>query len=132
MEAFIRQKGDHAETQRSGFLKIQEIAGYLGIKVSTIYALVERRGIPHYRVGRLVRFKKSEVDQWMEGQRKPAVDIKIEGTRVVASLQRKPSLDVNPIVKKAVADNKKKIYTPPHGKPDQIKGLGKEVKDGTL
>jgi excisionase family DNA binding protein len=132
MEAFIREKANHAETQRSGFLNIQEIASYLGIKVSTIYSLVERKGIPHYRVGRLVRFKKPEIDQWMERQKEPAVDIKIEARRVVAHLKGRPSSDVNRIVKKAVEDNKKKVYTPPHGKPDQIEGLGKEVENGTL
>jgi excisionase family DNA binding protein len=132
METFIRQKGDHTETQPSGFLKIQEIANYLGIKVSTIYALVEKRGIPHYRVGRLVRFKKSEVAQWMEERKEAAVDIKIEGTRVMVSFQRRPNLDVDRIVKKVVEQSINKTYNPSQEKPGRIKGLRKEVEDGII
>jgi excisionase family DNA binding protein len=132
METFIQQKGDHTGNQPSGFLKIQEIANYLGIKVSTIYALVERRGIPHYRVGRLVRFKKPEVDQWMEGQRKPAVDVKVEAQKVGRSLHKKSDLAIDRIVKKAVDGAKGKGYNSGYGKPDQIRGLGKEVSDGSL
>jgi len=132
METFIQQKGDHTETQPSGFLKIQEIANYLGIKVSTIYALVERRGIPHYRVGRLVRFKKPEVDQWMEGQREPAVDVKLEAQKVGRSLQKKSDLAIDRIVKKAVDGAKGKGYNSGYGKPDRIKGLGKEVEHGSI
>lgn len=132
METFIRQKGDHAENQVSGFLKIQEIAGYLGIKVSTIYSLVERKGIPHYKVGRLVRFKKFEIDEWMAGQKEPVVDVKVEARRVIRSLQRRPNLDVDRIVKKAIDGARRKGYTSRYGKPDQIKGLRKEVQNGTL
>ena len=132
METFIQQKGDLAKTRPSGFLKIQEISSYLGIKVSTIYTLVERRGIPHYRVGRLVRFKKSEVDEWMEGQRKPAVDAKVEAQKVGRSLQKKSDLDVDRIIKKVVEQSKKKGYNAPQEKPGGIKGLGTEVKDGLI
>jgi excisionase family DNA binding protein len=132
MEAFIRQKGDHTETQPSGFLKIQEIANYLGIKVSTIYALVERRGIPHYRVGRLVRFKKPEVDQWMEGQRKPAVDVKVETRRVIGSLQKRSDLRIKRTIRKIIEEVKGGGYTVGNGKPDQDRDLRKEVEDGSL
>ena len=132
METFFRQEGDHTETQLSGFLNIQEIASYLGIKVSTIYALVERRGIPHYRVGRLVRFKKPEVDQWMEEQRKPVVDRGVEPERVGVSLQKNSTLAIDRIVKKAVDGAKGKGYNSGYGKPDQCKGLRKEVSDGTV
>lgn len=126
------EKWNHKEDLSQGFLNIQQIANYLGIKASTLYSLVEKSGIPHYRVGRLVRFKKSEVDEWMEGQKEPAVDIKIEARRVVAPLQKKPDLAINEIVKKAIDGAGKKGYTSRHGKPDRIKGLGKEVEHGTV
>jgi len=132
MEAFIRQKGDHTETQLSGFLKIQEIASYLGIKVSTIYALVERRGIPHYKVGRLVRFKKTEVDEWMDLQKKPANGITVRVRKVAISLHKKSGTDIDRIVKKAVDRAKGKGYNSGYGKPDQIKGLRKEVEHGPI
>ncbi len=48
---------------------IQQLAAYLGVQVSTVYAWVHSRQIPYYKVGRLVKFRKSEIDQWLE-QRK--------------------------------------------------------------
>lgn len=50
-------------------ISIEELAAYLGIKISTLYAWVHSRRIPYYKVGRLVKFRKSEIDEWLE-QRK--------------------------------------------------------------
>jgi hypothetical protein len=94
--------------------------------------MVEEKKVPHYRIGRQIRFRRSEVDEWMEGQREAAVDIKIEARRVVASFQRRPGADVDRIVKKAIDEAGKKGYTSSHGKPDHDKGLRKEVEDGTV
>jgi hypothetical protein len=41
-------------------------------------------------------------------------------------------MNINNVVKKAIDQGRGKAYTPPHGKPDQIKDLRKEVKDGAL
>ena len=54
---------------------IRRVSQYLGIKRSTLYAMIERREIPHYRIGRLARFRQAEIDAWLltkkcEGQEK--------------------------------------------------------------
>ena len=48
---------------------IEQISNYLSIKEKTIYSKVEKNEIPHYKIGRLIRFKKDEIDQWMESCR---------------------------------------------------------------
>lgn len=50
----------------SMLLTIHELSQYLNIKRSTLYAWVERGFIPHYKMNRLVRFKKEEIDAWLE------------------------------------------------------------------
>jgi excisionase family DNA binding protein len=50
----------------NGFWDIADLSGYLKVKVKTIYAMIS--DIPHYRVGKLIRFKKQEIDSWMEKQ----------------------------------------------------------------
>lgn len=47
------------------WLSVEEIAGHLGISKETIYRWLEREKIPAHRVGRLWKFKASEVDQWV-------------------------------------------------------------------
>jgi excisionase family DNA binding protein len=54
------------------FYTIQEVSEYLGIEVSTLYAWVHTRQIPYYKIGRLVKFKVEEIEQWVN-QRKVEV-----------------------------------------------------------
>lgn len=51
------------DTER--WLSVEEIAAHLGISKETIYRWVEREKIPGHKVGRLWKFKASEVDQWV-------------------------------------------------------------------
>jgi excisionase family DNA binding protein len=99
----------------SGFLNVQEIANYLELRKSSIYSLVEKKGIPHYRVGRLVRFNRAEVDAWMAQNKEEIVDVKAEAKKVLRSIKKKRDLDVNRILKKMVDDAKGKRYTFKHG-----------------
>jgi excisionase family DNA binding protein len=47
-------------------LDYREAAKVTGLPVGTLRALVCRRQIPHYRLGkRIVRFKQSELEQWL-------------------------------------------------------------------
>jgi len=108
------------------FWGINEVSQYLGIKTSTLYAMVGEKKIPHYKVGRLVRFKRSEIDLWMERNRKECLATE-ETTRKMAGKARRNEIDIDRIVRKAVDGVKGRGYTAPHGKPDQVKGLGKEV-----
>jgi excisionase family DNA binding protein len=119
------------ETKKSGFWNIQDLSNYLGIKTSTLYAMVGEKKIPHYKVGRLVRFKQSEIDLWMEGNSKEGVEMGKVAKKALRS-SRKAKLDVGRVIRKAIDEAKREGYTTPHGKPDQVKGLGKEVLNGTL
>jgi excisionase family DNA binding protein len=113
------------------FLTIDELSQYLGIKKSNLYAKVERKEIPFYRFGRLIMFKKEEVDAFMEKCRVECLDIKKEAERVMKGATRS-RMDIDRAIKKAIEGVNGKGYTTSHGKPDRIKGLRKEVQDGTL
>ena len=116
----------------SSFLNVKEVATYLALKASTVYSLVEEKKIPHYRIGRQIRFKSSEIDQWMEKQREEVVDVKAETKRVIGSLQKRSNPRIKKVVKKIIEEAKQERYTGANGKPDQTRGLGKEVKHGSL
>jgi excisionase family DNA binding protein len=113
------------------YMTIREVAEYLRIKASTIYSLAEQKRIPHYKIGRLVRFKRSEIDQWMEGNREECVDPGEVARKILGPVQRN-AIDIDRIVRKAVEGTRGQGYTESHGKPDQVKGLGREDLHGSL
>lgn len=47
-------------------LGIEEMARFLGISQSTLYAWVNQRRIPHIKVGRLVKFDPKEIEGWLK------------------------------------------------------------------
>ena len=53
------------------WLSVQEMADYLGLKPATVYQYVSERRIPFHKVpgSSLVRFKLSEIDEWMASGR---------------------------------------------------------------
>ncbi len=48
------------------WLSVEEIAKYLGISNDTIYRWINRHRMPAHRMGRLWKFKKDEVDEWVK------------------------------------------------------------------
>ena len=46
-------------------MDIKDLAGYLGIGKSKIYALIRTRQIPASRIGRQYRFSKEVIDSWL-------------------------------------------------------------------
>ncbi len=46
-------------------MNVKQTAEYLGVPVSTIYAYSMRSKIPHLHVGKLLRFRKSDIDGWL-------------------------------------------------------------------
>ena len=47
------------------WVSVEEIAAYLGVKRDTVYKWIDRRNMPAHKVGRLWKFRKEEVDQWI-------------------------------------------------------------------
>lgn len=44
---------------------VEEIAEYLGVSKDTVYAWVNDKGMPGYKVGRFWKFKTEDVDRWV-------------------------------------------------------------------
>jgi excisionase family DNA binding protein len=46
----------------------KELAHYLRLNLQTVYRMVARGDIPTIRIGRTVRFRKSVIEDWLEGK----------------------------------------------------------------
>jgi excisionase family DNA binding protein len=51
------------------FLTTEEVLEYLQVNLRTVYRLIKAGKIPAVRVGRQWRFRKADIDAWLESQR---------------------------------------------------------------
>lgn len=47
------------------WVSVEEVATHLRVNKESIYRWLEKKGLPAHRVGRLFRFKLSEIDEWV-------------------------------------------------------------------
>jgi excisionase family DNA binding protein len=87
------------------YVSIIELSEYLNVKRSTLYALVGSGGLPHYRVGRLIRFKKDEVDQWMTSHRPDVVSSTVS-VKSTPRMKRGSHPDIDSLIKKAIEQSR--------------------------
>jgi len=54
-------------------LTVKEAAQYLGLKPQTLYLWVSRRRIVFVKIGRLVRFREKDLEEYVDGQRRAPI-----------------------------------------------------------
>ncbi len=54
--------------ESGNLLTPQQAADFLGIKLSTIYSLCMRKAVPFIKIGKLNRFRRQDLDKWIEGK----------------------------------------------------------------
>jgi len=47
------------------WVSVEVVANHVGIAKDTVYRWIEAKGLPAHRIGRLWKFKLSEVDEWV-------------------------------------------------------------------
>src|SRR5215471_8813631 len=67
------------------FLTTEEVLEYLQVNLRTVYRLIKAGKIPAVRVGRQWRFRKRDIDAWLESQRPRG------GSRAVAAQPARPA-----------------------------------------
>jgi excisionase family DNA binding protein len=51
---------------------VENVAAHLGVAKDSVYRWIEEQGLPAHRVGRLLRFKLSEIDEWVRQDNRQA------------------------------------------------------------
>lgn len=49
------------------WVSVDQVAAHLGVAKDTVYRWIEAKSLPAQRVGRLWKFKLSDVDRWVMG-----------------------------------------------------------------
>lgn len=47
------------------WVSVEEVAKHLGIARDTVYRWIDAKGLPAHRVGRLRKFRLSDIDEWV-------------------------------------------------------------------
>ena len=66
------------------WVSVDEVAKHLGIAKDSVYRWIDNRGLPAHKIGRLWKFRLSEVDDWVRTHRaveNPVPDPDREDTR---------------------------------------------------
>ena len=48
------------------WLGVEELAQYLGVSRDTIYVWLTKGAVPGHRIGKLWKFKREEIDEWVK------------------------------------------------------------------
>lgn len=78
------------------YTDVAGIATYLGRTPKAVRRLVERRQIPHVRVGRKLQFKVSTVLRWMDGHRRNGSFIDFGLSKAAAAHITAGTVRINP------------------------------------
>jgi PTS system nitrogen regulatory IIA component len=54
-------------------MNVRDLAQYLQVDMSSVYLWSQRGQIPAMKVGRMWRYRRSEIDAWLDGRRTPSV-----------------------------------------------------------
>ena len=52
--------------RQEAWVSVDVVASHLGIARDTVYRWIDSKGLPAHRIGRLWKFKLSQIDSWVE------------------------------------------------------------------
>lgn len=55
-------------------MSVTELAEYLNVNISTIYMWSQRGQFPAMKIGALWRYRRSDIEAWLNSRRSPAVE----------------------------------------------------------
>ena len=54
------------EMINDSWISLEDAANYLGVKKETVRSWIKKTNIPAHKIGKLWKFKKSELDTWVK------------------------------------------------------------------
>jgi len=62
----LRARWSEPMSEQEPWASVEDVAKHLGIARDTVYRWIESKALPAHKVGRLWKFKLSQVDAWVE------------------------------------------------------------------
>lgn len=74
MIRFIKPTLEKIKTQEDVLFTVKGLAKYLEVSNQWVYERVSLREIPFIKMGKFPRFRKSDIDLWLDKQKTPAIN----------------------------------------------------------
>jgi excisionase family DNA binding protein len=69
----MKPNSSKQESQETTWLETKDAAKHIKVPVSSVYQLTHLNQIPHQKIGRRLRFRKSDLDRWLESKSQPVI-----------------------------------------------------------
>ena len=60
-------------------MTVEEVAKYLKVEESTVYTWARQRKVPAIKISRFWRFRKEDIDKWLEGRKNETGNVRPPG-----------------------------------------------------
>ncbi len=57
--------------EQEQMMSVKDVAAFLNVVPKTIYRLIEQGELPSYKVGKVIRIKRSDIEEYLEKQKQP-------------------------------------------------------------
>ena len=54
------------ENKIDNYIGLEETSNYLGVRPATVRTWIKTKELPAHRIGKLWKFKRSEIDEWVD------------------------------------------------------------------
>jgi len=54
-------------------MSVKELADYLNVNISTVYQWSQQGQVPAMKIGKMWRYRRAEIEEWLNGRRSPAI-----------------------------------------------------------
>jgi excisionase family DNA binding protein len=92
IEQIVKEKEDRSDAPADEWMGLDGLKEYLPDKPAkaTIYGWVSTKQMPYHKGGKKLRFRKSEIDAWLEaGKRRCGADFEAEANEYLAKREKK-------------------------------------------
>jgi excisionase family DNA binding protein len=89
------KRGASPQDQTGDILTIRQLSEYLMVSEKTIYRMLDKSLLPAVRVGAQWRFRKRDIDAWLDEQVKK---VEIEGQQAVLEELAPSEIDIHPLL----------------------------------
>ena len=81
-------EGEIMSAEEDELLTVQEVCNLLKVTRSHVYSLTHQKKIPHIKMGKWLRFWRSEIDKWLRSQE--VRDVGLQDRKEVVRLHNVP------------------------------------------